>query len=708
MLRMHKIRFIAVAYFAAICILGTLSYITYNEALGLIKMQFNKQQMFVAVQTARTIEKNITSFARGLQNLKTVFVLRKFSIQESRSLMAQTFKNVKGLYVNDLLFVDAKGMLRVSIMSPQLEGRQFHLQETFRKVERSKSKDVFFEFIKDTKTNLMGKGIIICCPVVNDSGTLHGMLAFIININDLINSFVPYDLAGSKTCVVNKKGDVLCNPRDMFKGTGVMMDDVSLRTIYGELKAGEIYSGEYRTQTGEQALAAVYPINILGDTWSMVIATPEYVLKNLLSPFTKKYILVTLIVLIALVSASYFVINLMNKWNIALDKTVRERTLELSRAEENQRMLMETINEIIWETDREGTYTYVSPACIKILGYSPDELTEKSIYDIMPQEEIQDFKTILNTYADNKKPFNYIERISLHKNGSPMCLETNGMPLFDAQRQVIGFRGADRDITLRKHDEKELQHYAVQLEEARNSLEHKVEERTRELKIAHRDLIRKEKASVLGQLSITLSHELRNPLGVIKNAIYYFNMKREQFSDEVLRNNIDIISNEIGIANKIISDILNFSRDSTPVRLLSDINQLVLEMLSKSTIPEAVTVTTALANNLPLLSLDPTQIAQIFTNLISNAIEAMSAGGTLRITTRSAGNSVEVVFEDEGDGIDDDLLNTIFEPLFTTKAKGIGLGLAIAKNLAEANDAELSVQNREDRGAIFTLRFTRE
>ena len=227
------------------------------------------------------------------------------------------------------------------------------------------------------------------------------------------------------------------------------------------------------------------------------------------------------------------------------------------------------------------------------------------------------------------------------------------------------------------------------------------------LSSAREELFQKQKFAVLGQLAGGVGHELRNPLGVIKNAVYFIKMRKNAIADSAVIDNLDIIELELGIANKIVSDMLNFARVKTPVFSSGlDLNKLVAETLSKVKIPNNITVTTDFSKDLPRVSADATQVQQIFINLIENALEAMDGGGNLKIATRRNDGAHEVVFADEGCGISKDNLRKIFEPLFTSKAKGIGLGLAVSKSLAEANDAVIEVQSEEGTGSTFTVRFT--
>ncbi|MCK5229193.1 MAG: PAS domain-containing sensor histidine kinase, partial [Desulfobulbaceae bacterium] len=137
----------------------------------------------------------------------------------------------------------------------------------------------------------------------------------------------------------------------------------------------------------------------------------------------------------------------------------------------------------------------------------------------------------------------------------------------------------------------------------------------------------------------------------------------------------------------------------------TDINQLVTETLSETSIPENITVTSDLVEGLSPVSIDAIQVGQIFLNLIENGVHAMVEGGTLDISSRMEEGVIEVIFVDKGCGISRENMEKIFEPLFTTKAKGIGLGLSISKSLAKANGATILVESEDGKGSRFTVRF---
>ena len=270
---------------------------------------------------------------------------------------------------------------------------------------------------------------------------------------------------------------------------------------------------------------------------------------------------------------------------------------------------------------------------------------------------------------------------------------------------------------LQRHAAELEQHVAervrveAMLREYSERLEEMVEERTGELRDAQEELVRKERLAVLGELAGGVGHELRNPLGVISNAVYYLQtiLPDADETTATAREYLELIASEVHNAAKIISDLLDFSRTRSPEREETAISELIAQVLQKQPPPEKVVVTTRIASDLPPVFVDPRQIGQVLVNLVTNAYQAMPEGGRLVIKTSEVSGKlpksgrVAIAISDTGCGIPQENMEKVFEPLFTTKARGIGLGLVLSRNLVGANGGRIEVESEVGRGSTFTV-----
>jgi PAS domain S-box-containing protein len=253
------------------------------------------------------------------------------------------------------------------------------------------------------------------------------------------------------------------------------------------------------------------------------------------------------------------------------------------------------------------------------------------------------------------------------------------------------------DITERKRAEEELKEYSERLEEM-------VEQRTKELRDAQEKLLRKEKLALLGQMAGGVGHELRGPLTVMSNALYYLKMVLAD-ADEDVQENLQIISEVVCTSDKIISDLLDFSRTRPAEREETTVSYLVAQVLKKQHPSKNVEVTTRIAADLPPVFVDSQQMEQVLTNLVVNAYQAMSEGGHLTIGAEAEESQVALFVADTGRGISQEEMARLFEPLFTTKSQGLGLGLMVVKTLLEANDGSIEVESQVGKGSTFTIRL---
>lgn len=249
------------------------------------------------------------------------------------------------------------------------------------------------------------------------------------------------------------------------------------------------------------------------------------------------------------------------------------------------------------------------------------------------------------------------------------------------------------------------------------SLEDKVEERTQQLKAAHQKLLHSDRLASLGQLSASVAHEINNPVSGVLNLSMLCQriLKNGDLPSErvpELRNYLGQISKETARVGRIVSDLLAFSRRSKPMRSTVDMNRIVKSTVSlvehKLKLCEAGIVF-HLQPDLPQIHCDASQIQQVVLNLVLNAAEAIqpSGGGKVVVTTRLAASrdAVELIVEDNGEGIPKENVSKIFDPFFTSKpeGKGVGLGLAVLYGIVKAHDGEVDVKSNAGQGATFTV-----
>jgi len=250
---------------------------------------------------------------------------------------------------------------------------------------------------------------------------------------------------------------------------------------------------------------------------------------------------------------------------------------------------------------------------------------------------------------------------------------------------------------------------AARVEEAHNALEERVQQRTKELEDAltalrrtQDELVLRERLALLGQLSSSVGHELRNPLGVMTNAIYFLEMVQADAPAEV-REYLGILRHQVALAEKIVGDLLDFARLKAPQRQSIAVARVIDDQCARLVGVERLTIERRIDPDLPDVEIDPVQIGQVVFNLLINAQQAMDGQGTMRIRASAHDGSVQIRVTDSGAGVPQDLQDRIFQPLFTTKARGIGLGLAVSRSLAEANGGTLTVMSPPGEGATFTI-----
>lgn len=227
-----------------------------------------------------------------------------------------------------------------------------------------------------------------------------------------------------------------------------------------------------------------------------------------------------------------------------------------------------------------------------------------------------------------------------------------------------------------------------------------IEKRAQERLKLKEKLSRAEHLSTLGEMVAGISHEIRNPLGIIKSSSELLKKKMAGYDPS---NTIpDIIIEESVRLNNIITDFLNFAKPRIPNMMACNVEDVLeknINFLASHIEQEGYTVEKHYDHNIPEITADSDMLYQAFLNILINAMQAMPEGGKIRVAIQSTDNTVKIFFEDEGEGIPQDLMGKIWDPFFTTKAKGTGLGLGIVKNIIESHSGSVQIRTRPGAGA---------
>jgi len=381
---------------------------------------------------------------------------------------------------------------------------------------------------------------------------------------------------------------------------------------------------------------------------------------------------------------------------VVTDITERKQMEEaLRESEEKIRSILRSSPDAITVSDLNGNLIDCNQADIEMFGYSTEEeMIGRNGFEFIARKDRERAIEVLTKVVDAGIAKNF-QCDGVAKDGREFPIEISVSLVRDASNNPKYLVGIIKDITERKQMQEKLQEYSQQLELL-------VEKRTEQLQETQEQLVKSERLAAIGQVAAMVGHDLRNPLTGIKGAAYYLKTKPVMKTDKKAMEMLGLIEKDIEYSNKIITDLLEYSREIHLELTETTPQSIIEETLSLLKTPNNIRIVN-LTEKEPKIKIDIEKLNRVFVNMIKNAFDAMPNGGKLTIKSRRTNGDVEFAFSDTGIGMTEDQMRRIWTPFFTTKAKGLGLGLSICKRIIEAHGGHISVESTCDKGTTFVI-----
>jgi two-component system, sporulation sensor kinase E len=352
-------------------------------------------------------------------------------------------------------------------------------------------------------------------------------------------------------------------------------------------------------------------------------------------------------------------------------RILEERAMQLISIQDYTQAILRSVTSGVVTVGPDGSIATVNPAAERILGMSENDMVPGSILRMFREDG--GLSGDVSKVLDGRVP----------RTVRDVTLVTAGNRIVHAQASVSRMR----DVGGRKLGA------VVTIEDVS------------QIKALTEQLIRADRLAAMGELTAGVAHEVRNPLGIIRASVQLMEDTR---SDPARTHEAaTVIKHEIDRLDKVIKALLDFGRPSAPTMMRVDVNDVLSEVVlftRKFASRANVEIDEQLDHDVPLVTADPDQLKQVFVNLISNAVQAMEAeGGSLTVTTGTDDGFVFIRFIDDGPGIEADTLGKVFDPFYSTRDAGTGLGLTIVHRIVDEHDGHIEVASDPGEGTAFTV-----
>lgn len=367
-----------------------------------------------------------------------------------------------------------------------------------------------------------------------------------------------------------------------------------------------------------------------------------------------------------------------------------DEALQASR--EEMRTLLATMSDYVTKVDRNGVVTFINKSYPSL---NPNDVIGASLYDWIEQRYREEYRRKINRVFRTCRQQEMLTS-AITPEGRREWYLSRLSPI----RQENGINEViivSTDITKRKEAAEAIQSQNTRLEQA-------VNEKQREMEKMMDRLIRQERLVTIGKVSGSIAHELRNPLGAVKQSAFFLRRQLASHSGKVCEH-LDLIENELRIADRVITDLLEMTR-TRPVQPESiELHAVLARAARRCRLRSEVDLNLDLRPKSLKIWADPVQLQQVFINLFMNSTQAMRGRGAILVRARLVRQKkiCRIQIRDDGAGVAPELLVKVFEPLFTTRAKGTGMGLSICRQIIENHNGSIEISNNADAGSTITM-----
>jgi C4-dicarboxylate-specific signal transduction histidine kinase len=635
--------------------------------------QFNKQQLLLARSEASNILAYINRVKEEMFSIAQLASLFRVNDEALYQFLSKFFLRNLGKVKLGIKYLDSKGetIFTEGIVAFKQRANRYipSNEEIIEIAERSCPSDL------QVRQNSQRINIII--PVCRFDA-LVGAIITSIDIQDLAREFLGPIRSGSQgyAWMMDGEGNLLYHPSqpDMV-GRNLYNTDTSCFNCHKSFDVekkiveskGDNY-GQYVAPTGEDKVLAFSTITVGDAQWIVTVSAPYSEITMAIQSSRKYHLFLTVLIFLAVtvVSAVLIVLNRkrvraeeLEKHTVELEQKVVDRTQELTTEKEKLNTVVTAIGSGIMLIDNQRKILWINQMMKNIVG--------KDITGMQCDDFFTDCKIIGSYKSDNMQT----DVLSNLFGQSDKYYQVTTAPVKGAEEDIQGFIRLVDDVT--------------------------------EIKKMEDQMMYSEKLALLGRLTTGIVNEIGNPLTSVFSFVQMLKEKEhDEFKKESLET-IDLYTNKIA---DILKQLSGFSKINGAELKPCKVNGLIEDALSLLQYDKRVndiTIMRDLSPGIPMTKTDGNLLAQVIVNIVLNAADAMSDTGTLMIRSRMKGEDIVLTFEDTGTGISKENLTRIFDPLYTTKDKGTGLGLAVSQNIMEKLNGLLTVDSELGKGSKFVI-----